>query len=176
MQRAEEFGLSVEKSPTNGGHRSTLARHIQAAQRWRRLSDEKEQGVGDRGEAFLDGARQGDGERPSQERSAEGCARSGAYQGKHIIIATGARPRVLAWHRAGENLVLDLFRAMAPARMPKSLLIIGSGAIGIAFASFYRTLGAEVTVVEVLAANLPSRTRRSPGWRQEPSRNKASRF
>jgi dihydrolipoamide dehydrogenase len=79
----------------------------------------------------------------------------GAYQAKHIIIATGARPRVLPGLEPDKKLVWTYFEAMNPDKMPKSLLVIGSGAIGIEFASFYRTLGAEVTVVEVLPQILP---------------------
>src|ERR1700692_4270429 len=80
---------------------------------------------------------------------------AGAYQAKHIIIATGARPRVLPGLEPDKKLIWTYFEAMVPDRMPKSLLVIGSGAIGIEFASFYRTLGAEVTVVEVLPQILP---------------------
>jgi dihydrolipoamide dehydrogenase len=79
----------------------------------------------------------------------------GAYQAKHIIVATGARPRALPGLEPDKKLVWTYFEAMVPDRMPKSLLVIGSGAIGIEFASFYRTLGAEVTVVEVLPQILP---------------------
>lgn len=79
----------------------------------------------------------------------------GAYTAKHIIIATGARPRVLPGLEPDKKLVWTYFEAMNPDKMPKSLLVVGSGAIGIEFASFYRTLGAEVTVVEVLAQILP---------------------
>jgi dihydrolipoamide dehydrogenase len=85
----------------------------------------------------------------------KGALGSGAYQAKHIIIATGARPRVLPGLEPDKKLVWTYFEAMVPDRMPKSLLVVGSGAIGIEFASFYRTLGAEVTVVEVLPQNLP---------------------
>src|SRR6202051_841108 len=80
---------------------------------------------------------------------------AGAYQAKHIIIATGARPRVLGGIEPDKKLVWTYFEAMVPDRMPKSLLVIGSGAIGIEFASFYRTLGAEVTVWEVRPQILP---------------------
>jgi dihydrolipoamide dehydrogenase len=80
---------------------------------------------------------------------------AGNYTAKHIIIATGARPRALPGIESDQKLVWTYFEAMAPDRMPKSLLVIGSGAIGIEFASFYRTLGAEVTVVEVLPQILP---------------------
>ena len=79
----------------------------------------------------------------------------GAYQAKHIIIATGARPRVLPGLEPDKKLVWTYFEAMNPDKMPKSLLVVGSGAIGIEFASFYRTMGAEVTVVEVLPQILP---------------------
>jgi dihydrolipoamide dehydrogenase len=85
----------------------------------------------------------------------KGALGPGAYQAKHIIIATGARPRVLPGIEPDKKLVWTYFEAMVPERMPKSLLVIGSGAIGIEFASFYRTLGAEVTVVEVLPQILP---------------------
>ncbi len=79
----------------------------------------------------------------------------GAYQAKHIILATGARPRVLPGLEPDKKLVWTYFEAMNPDRMPASLLVVGSGAIGIEFASFYRALGAEVTVVEVLPQILP---------------------
>ena len=69
---------------------------------------------------------------------------------KHIIIATGARPRTLPGLEPDGKLVWTYFNALDPDIMPKKLLIIGSGAIGIEFASFYNTLGAEVTVVEIL--------------------------
>ena len=79
----------------------------------------------------------------------------GQYTAKHIIVATGARPRVLPGLEPDKKLVWTYFEAMNPDKMPKSLLVIGSGAIGIEFASFYRTMGAEVTVVEVLPQVLP---------------------
>ena len=74
---------------------------------------------------------------------------------KHIILATGARARTLPGLEADGKLVWTYREAMVPDAMPKSLLVIGSGAIGIEFASFYRDLGAEVTVVEVLDRILP---------------------
>ena len=79
----------------------------------------------------------------------------GAYEAKHIIVATGARPRSLPGLEPDKKLVWTYFEAMNPDKMPKSLLVVGSGAIGIEFASFYRTMGAEVTVVEVLPQILP---------------------
>ena len=74
----------------------------------------------------------------------------------HIIIATGARPRALPGLEADGKRVWSYFEAMVPEQMPKSLLVIGTGAIGVEFASFYRTMGAEVTLVEVLPQILPA--------------------
>src|SRR4026208_273055 len=79
----------------------------------------------------------------------------GIYAAKHIIVATGARPRSLPGLEPDKKLVWTYFEAMNPDRMAASLLVVGSGAIGIEFASFYRALGAEVTVVEVLPQILP---------------------
>jgi dihydrolipoamide dehydrogenase len=92
----------------------------------------------------------------SKTEAPKGALGPGTYQGKHIVVATGARPRVLPGLEPDGKLVWTYFEAMNPDRMPKSLLVIGSGAIGIEFASFYRTLGAEVTVVEVLPQILPA--------------------
>jgi dihydrolipoamide dehydrogenase len=86
----------------------------------------------------------------------KGALGAGAYAAKHIIIATGARPRVLPGLEPDKKLIWTYFEAMVPERMPKSLLVVGSGAIGIEFASFYRTFGAEVTVVEILPQILPA--------------------
>ncbi|WP_114391627.1 dihydrolipoyl dehydrogenase [Oleisolibacter albus] len=77
------------------------------------------------------------------------------YGAKHIIIATGARARVLPGLEPDGKLVWTYREAMVPETMPKSLLVIGTGAIGVEFASFYRTMGAEVTLVEVLDRILP---------------------
>ncbi|MCB1841067.1 MAG: FAD-dependent oxidoreductase, partial [Alphaproteobacteria bacterium] len=74
---------------------------------------------------------------------------------KNIIIATGARARVLPGLEPDGKQVWTYKEAMVPEKMPKSLLVVGSGAIGIEFASFYRFMGAEVTVVEVLDRILP---------------------
>ncbi|MFP4313509.1 MAG: dihydrolipoyl dehydrogenase [Alphaproteobacteria bacterium] len=74
---------------------------------------------------------------------------------KHIIVATGARARVLPGLEPDGELVWTYKEAMVPKEMPKSLLVVGSGAIGIEFASFYRTMGADVTVVEVMDRILP---------------------
>lgn len=86
----------------------------------------------------------------------KGTLGKGTYQAKHIIIATGARPRVLPGMEPDGKLIWTYFEAMIPPVIPKSLLVIGSGAIGIEFASFYRDMGAEVTVVEMMPHIMPA--------------------
>ena len=85
----------------------------------------------------------------------KGVAGAGVYQAKHIIIATGARPRVLPGIEPDGKLIWTYFEAMKPTDFPKSLVVMGSGAIGIEFASFYQAMGSEVTVVELLPQILP---------------------
>ncbi len=74
---------------------------------------------------------------------------------EHIVLATGARARSLPGLEPDGERVWTYKEAMVPAAIPKSLLVVGSGAIGIEFASFYHDMGAEVTVVEVLERVLP---------------------
>ena len=76
-------------------------------------------------------------------------------EAKHIVLATGARARELPGLEADGERVWTYKHALVPPHMPKKLLVIGSGAIGIEFASFYNTLGAETTVVEVMDRILP---------------------
>jgi dihydrolipoamide dehydrogenase len=106
------------------------------------------------GEATLDGSGKFTVKK-TEAAAPKGALGEGAYTAKHIIVATGARPRVLPGLEPDKKLVWTYFEAMNPDKMPKSLLVVGSGAIGIEFASFYRTMGAEVTVVEVLPQILP---------------------
>lgn len=68
---------------------------------------------------------------------------------KNIVIATGARPRILPNLEPDGKFIWDYKQAMVPQEMPKSLLIIGSGAIGIEYASFYNAFGVDVTIVEI---------------------------
>ena len=155
LQHAKEYGLSAGEVTYDP---SAVVKRSRAVSK--RLND----GVGFLmkknkvaviwGEATIDApgkvtVKAGRGEAP------KGALGAGAYQAKHIIIATGARPRVLPGIEPDKKLVWTYFEAMVPDRIPKSLLVIGSGAIGIEFASFYRTLGAEVTVVELLPQILP---------------------
>jgi dihydrolipoamide dehydrogenase len=85
----------------------------------------------------------------------KGVLGEGSYKAKHVIVATGARPRVLPGIEPDGDRIWTYFEAMKPKTMPKSLIVMGSGAIGIEFASFYRTMGAEVTVVELLPQIMP---------------------
>lgn len=87
--------------------------------------------------------------------SVEGKSGTTEYAAKNIILATGARARTLPGIEPDGKLVWTYREAMVPAAMPKSLLVIGSGAIGIEFASFYRAFGVDVTVIEVMDRILP---------------------
>lgn len=73
----------------------------------------------------------------------------------HIILATGARPRQIPGLEVDGKQIISYFEAMVPETLPKSLLIMGSGAIGIEFASFYHTMGVDVTVVEMMDRIMP---------------------
>ena len=75
--------------------------------------------------------------------------------GKHIILATGARARVLPGMEPDGKLIWTYREAMTPAALPKKLIVMGSGAIGSEFASFYLNMGAEVTLIEVMDRVLP---------------------
>ena len=156
MEHAKDYGLSAEKV-------SYDAKAV--VQRSRGVSKRLNDGVGFLmkknkvtiiwGEAAIDAP----GKITVKKSTADapkGALGEGSYQAKHIILATGARPRVLPGLEPDKKLVWTYFEAMVPEKMPKSLLVVGSGAIGIEFASFYRTLGAEVTVVEVLPQILPA--------------------
>ena len=74
---------------------------------------------------------------------------------EHIVLATGARARSLPGLEADGDRVWSYREAMVPTEMPKSLLVVGSGAIGVEFASFYHDMGAEVTIVEVMDRIVP---------------------
>src|SRR3954467_10418049 len=155
FEHAKDYGLSAEKV----GYDPKAV-----VQRSRKVSERLSNGVGFLmkknkvqviwGEATIDApgkvtVKQGRSEAP------KGALGAGAYQAKHIIIATGARPRVLPGIEPDGKLIWTYFEAMVPKAMPKSLLVMGSGAIGMEFASFFRTMGAEVTVVELLPQILP---------------------
>ena len=155
MQHAKSFGLSADKVAYDGAAVVKRSRAVA-----KRLND----GVGFLmrknkvaviwGEAALDApgkvtVRAGKSEAP------KGALGPGTYAAQHVIIATGARPRVLPGLEPDGKVIWTYFEAMVPERIPKSILVVGSGAIGIEFASFYRDFGADVTVVEILPQILP---------------------
>jgi len=113
------------------------------------------------GEAAIDAAAKGNEpgkvtvKETKRAEPPKGAKGAGTYAAKHIIVATGARPRVLPGIEPDKKQIWTYYEAMVPEAMPKSLLVMGSGAIGIEFASFYRTMGAEVTVIELLPQILP---------------------
>ncbi|MEM8700898.1 MAG: dihydrolipoyl dehydrogenase [Pseudomonadota bacterium] len=90
-----------------------------------------------------------------QHPAPKGTKGEGVYKAKHIIVATGARPRVIPGIEPDGKDIWTYFEAMVPPTMPKSLIVMGSGAIGIEFASFYKTMGADVTVIEMMPTIMP---------------------
>src|SRR3981189_2386188 len=155
MQHAKDYGLSAEKVGYDA--KAVVARSRAVS---KRLND----GVGFLmrknkvpviwGEAAIEAPGKVN-VKASKAEAPKGALGPGAYQAKHIVIATGARPRVLPGIEPDKKLVWTYFEAMVPPAVPKSLLVVGSGAIGIEFASFFHTLGSAVTVVEVLPQILP---------------------
>jgi len=156
LKHAKEFGLTVENAAYDAAAVVKRSRAVS-----KRLND----GVGFLmrknkvtviwGEAVIEAA----GKvvvKPSKNAPPKGALGAGNYQAQHIIIATGARPRVLPGIEPDKRLIWTYFEAMVPDHIPKSLLVIGSGAIGIEFASFFGSFGSEVTVVEILPQILPA--------------------
>lgn len=147
MERAKEFGLTVDK----------FGYDLDAVvKRSRGVAKQLSGGVGHllkknkvtviMGEATITGA---------GKVSVKTDKGTDALSAKNIILATGARARELPGLEADGDLVWTYKHALNPPRMPKKLLVIGSGAIGIEFASFFNTLGADTTVVEVMDRVLP---------------------
>ncbi|MEM7057708.1 MAG: dihydrolipoyl dehydrogenase [Pseudomonadota bacterium] len=146
MERAEDFGLKtdgigydldavVKRSRTVAGQLNSGVGHL--------LKKNKVDTI--MGEASI----------PAKGKVSVKGDKPAELSAKNIIIATGARARELPGLEADGDLVWTYKHALVPPRMPKKLLVIGSGAIGIEFASFYNTLGAETTVVEVMDRILP---------------------
>jgi dihydrolipoamide dehydrogenase len=90
-----------------------------------------------------------------QPPAPKGTKGEGVYTAKHIIVATGARPRALPGIEPDGKLIWTYFEAMVPKELPKKLLVMGSGAIGIEFASFYNAMGVDVTVIELMPNIMP---------------------
>jgi len=162
MQHAADYGLSAEKVGFDVGA---------IVKRSRGVSTRLNGGVGMLlkknkvdviwGEATIAAAAKGNTpgrvtvKETGRAPAPKGALAAGSYAAKYIIVATGARPRAIPGIEPDKNQIWTYYEAMVPQAMPKSLLVMGSGAIGIEFASFYRTMGAEVTVIELLPQILP---------------------
>ncbi len=155
MQHAESFGLKADNIGFDIGA---------VVKRSRDVAGRMEKGVGFlmkknkievvMGAARLEKSANGSGAPLVRVKTEKG---EQTLRAKHVIIATGARARTIpaAGLEPDDTFIWTAREAMTPDIMPKSLLVVGSGAIGIEFASFYRALGAEVTVVEMLDRILP---------------------
>ena len=152
IQHAEAYGLSVKEASFD------LAKVVE---RSRQVAGQLSQGVGyllkKNKVEVLDGrGRLAGGKAGARKVAVEKDGKPVAeLTAPHVILATGARARTLPGLEPDGKQIWTYKEAMVPDSMPKSLLVVGSGAIGIEFASFYRNLGADVTVVEVLDRILP---------------------
>tara|TARA_B110000091_G_scaffold56745_1_gene62315 strand:- start:1703 stop:3097 length:1395 start_codon:yes stop_codon:yes gene_type:complete len=147
MHRAKEFGLSVEN----------IDYDLDAVvDRSRGIAKQLNSGVTHLLKKNKVATLMGDATITAPNKVVVKTAKGGeSLTAKHIIIATGARARELPGLEGDGDLVWTYKTALTPPRMPKKLLVIGSGAIGIEFASFYNTLGADTTVVEVMDRVMP---------------------
>ena len=148
MNHADDYGLSAK---------SVGFDLKKVVKRSRGISDQLNKGVGfllkKNKVAVIDGEAKLNGSGKVDVAGNDGNKQT--LTAKHVIVATGARPRTLPGLEPDGKQVWTYFEALVPDTMPKSLLVIGSGAIGIEFASFFNTLGAKVTVIEVLERILP---------------------
>src|SRR5690606_5992019 len=87
-------------------------------------------------------------------KGGDGASRT--VQTKHVIIATGARAKTLPGITLDDKRIIEYRRAMTLPEQPKSMIVLGAGAIGVEFASFYRSLGTEVTIVEFMPRLVPN--------------------
>jgi len=148
LHRLDEFGLKAD----NIGYDTAAI-----VQRSRKVAEQLSNGVSFLMKKNKIDVIEGTGRLAARDRIAvEGKAGKSEIGARNVILATGARARALPGLEPDGKLVWSYREAMVPDTMPKSLLVIGSGAIGIEFASFYRTFGVEVTVVEVLERILPA--------------------
>lgn len=150
MGRAHEFGLACDNISFDLARVVERSRKVAA-----RLSNGVAYLMRKHKIAVIEGEARLEGEAKIGINGKDGATLPG-IEAKHIIVATGARARTLPGFETDGKRVWTYKQAMVPETFPKSLLVVGSGAIGIEFASFYRALGAEVTVVEMLPRILPS--------------------
>ena len=148
LQHADAYGLSNEKPSFD------LAKVVA---RSRAVSKQLNQGVGHLMKKNKISVVMGEGSLTAKDRLSVKTKDGASVElsAKHVIIATGARARDLPFAKADGKRIWTYRHAMTPAEMPTELLVIGSGAIGIEFASFYADLGAKVTVVEMLDRVVP---------------------
>ncbi len=154
LQNLDEFGFSVRDV------RFDMARVVA---RSRKVAQQLSSGVGYLlkknkvpvfdGHGRLEGRARDGRRKVAVEKEGKSVAELSA---RHVILATGARARTLPGLEPDGTYVWTYKEAMVPDAMPKSVLVVGSGAIGIEFASFYRDMGADVTVVEILERILPA--------------------
>ena len=148
INHADDFGLSVKEVSFDIAKTVKRSRDIA-----KRLSAGVKHLLKKNKVAVFDGHGRLDG--PGKVAVSEGKKQTASLTAKNIIISSGARARDLPGLEADGKLVWSYKEAMVPETMPRSLLVVGSGAIGMEFASFYRTLGVDVTVVEIMAGILP---------------------
>jgi dihydrolipoamide dehydrogenase len=148
LQHAEAYGLSNEKPSFDLG---------KVVARSRAVAKQLNQGVTHLMKKNKIAVHMGEGKVTGKGKlSVTGAdGKASELAAKHIILATGARARDLPFAKADGKRIWTYRHAMTPAEMPSDLLVIGSGAIGIEFASFYADLGANVTVVEMLDRIVP---------------------
>ena len=148
MQHAEAYGLSNEKPSFDLG---------KVVARSRAVAKQLNQGVTHLMKKNKIAVHMGEGKVAGKGKLSVTAQDGKATElaAKHIILATGARARDLPFAKADGKRIWTYRHAMTPAEMPAELLVIGSGAIGIEFASFYADLGAKVTVVEMLDRIVP---------------------
>ncbi|MGA9253412.1 MAG: FAD-dependent oxidoreductase, partial [Roseobacter sp.] len=147
MHRAKEFGLKAEK----------IGYDLDAVvKRSRQVAGQLSGGIGHLMKKNKVTVFMGEAKIPAKGKvSVKTDKGTEELTAKNIVLATGARARTLPGLEADGELVWTYKHALEPKHMPKKLLVIGSGAIGIEFASFYNTLGADTTVVEVMDRVLP---------------------
>ncbi|MDP9162851.1 MAG: dihydrolipoyl dehydrogenase [Pseudomonadota bacterium] len=147
MQHADGYGLSAEKPSFD------LAKVVG---RSRAVSKQLNQGVTHLMKKNKITVHMGDGALTAANKlTVTKDGKATELEAKHIIVATGARARDLPFAKADGKRIWTYRHAMTPPEMPTELLVIGSGAIGIEFASFYNDMGAKVTVVEMLDRIVP---------------------
>ena len=148
LQHAEAYGLSNEKPSFDIG---------KVVARSRAVAKQLNQGVTHLMKKNKIAVVMGEGKLTAKNRLSVALAdgKTSELEAKHIILATGARARDLPFAKADGKRIWTYRHAMTPPEMPTELLVVGSGAIGIEFASFYADLGAKVTVVEMLDRVVP---------------------